>query len=256
MSLHVASRGAGADLVLLHGWGMHGGVWEGVVDKLSESFRVHVVDLPGHGESVDIAPYSLERVAEAVAAAVPSRAHWCGWSLGGLVALEAAQHFPEQVARLVLVASTPCFAKRDDWSCAVAPEILGEFADSLMGDYEGTLKRFLSLQVRGDEAAKAVLRDLRDSLFTRGRPAEQALRGGLEILAGSDLRDRAAGVAQHSLVIHGERDQLVPLPAGEWLARNLPVAKLAVVKGAAHAPFLSHPDEFVSMVNNFLAGNG
>jgi len=256
MSLHVATRGAGADLVLLHGWGMHGGVWEGVADKLAASFRVHVVDLPGHGESAGIAPYSLERVAEAVAAAVPQRAHWCGWSLGGLVALEAARRYPDQVARLVLVASTPCFAKRADWPCAVAPETLDEFADSLAGDYEGTLKRFLSLQARGDEGARAVLRDLRDSLFTRGRPAAEALRGGLEILAGCDLRDRATGVAQPTLVIHGERDQLVPLPAGEWLAQNLPAAKLAVVKGAAHAPFLSHPDEFVNLVNGFLAGNG
>lgn len=256
MSLHIATCGAGADLVLLHGWGMHGGVWEGVADKLAESFRVHAVDLPGHGESAGIAPYSLERVADAVTAAVPARAHWCGWSLGGLAALEAARRFPEQVANLVLVASTPCFARRGDWPCAVVQETLAEFADALAGDYEGTLKRFLSLQARGDEAAKAVLRGLRDSLFTRGRPAEQVLRGGLEILAGCDLRSRVTDVEQPALVIHGERDQLVPLPAGEWLAQNLPSARLAVVKGAAHAPFLSHPDEFVNLVKGFLAGNG
>lgn len=256
MSLHIASRGDGADLVLLHGWGMHGGVWEGVADKLAESFRVHVVDLPGHGESAGIAPYSLERVAEAVAAAVPQRAHWCGWSLGGLAALEAAGRFPEQVERLVLVASTPCFARRDDWQCAVAPETLGEFAASLAGDYEGTLKRFLSLQARGDEEAKAVLRDLRDSLFSRGRPAAEALSGGLEILAGYDLRGLATGVAQPALVIHGERDQLVPLPAGEWLVQNLPFARIALVKGAAHAPFLTHADEFVNLVKRFLTANG
>lgn len=256
MSLHIVTYGAGDDLVLLHGWGMHGGVWEGVADKLSISFRVHVVDLPGHGESANVMPYSLGKVAEELAASLPQRAHWCGWSLGGLAALEAARRFPEQVASLVLVASTPCFAKRDDWPCAVARETLGEFAASLESDYEGTLKRFLSLQARGDESAKAVLRDLRDGLFTRGRPAEEALRGGLEILAGCDLRGHAAGVVQPALVIHGERDQLVPLPAGEWLAQNLPSARLAVVKGAAHAPFLSHPDEFVNLVKGFLAGNG
>ncbi len=256
MSLHVASRGSGADLVLLHGWGMHGGVWEGVADKLADSFRVHAVDLPGHGESASVAPYSLDKATEELAAVVPQRAHWCGWSLGGLVALEAARRFPDRVARLVLVASTPCFARRADWPCAVAPEVLGEFAGSLESDYEGTLKRFLSLQARGDDTAKAVLRDLRERLFTRGRPAAEALRGGLEILAGCDLRGRVAGVAQPTLAIHGERDQLVPLPVGEWLARNLPAARLAVVKGAAHAPFLSHPDEFVNLVNGFLTGNG
>ncbi len=47
--LHVEVTGSGAPLVLLHGWGMHGGVWTDVAAQLAQDFRVHSVDLPGHG---------------------------------------------------------------------------------------------------------------------------------------------------------------------------------------------------------------
>ena len=49
--LHVETFGSGPDLVLLHGWGMHGGVWGDFALRLAERYRVHVIDLPGHGFS-------------------------------------------------------------------------------------------------------------------------------------------------------------------------------------------------------------
>ena len=51
MRLHVERLGSGPDLVLLHGWALHGGAWAPVAKRLAPRFRVHVVDLPGHGLS-------------------------------------------------------------------------------------------------------------------------------------------------------------------------------------------------------------
>ena len=93
MTLHVEVTGNGPDIVLLHGWAMHGGVFAPLVSRLQERFRLHVVDLPGHGGSreSDI-PLTLADSAQAIARVVPSGALWCGWSLGGLIALHAAGH--------------------------------------------------------------------------------------------------------------------------------------------------------------------
>ena len=244
MSSHGEVSGSAGNLVLLHGWGMHSGIWGGVKAKLDGHFRVHAVDLPGYGGSPGGDVYTLESLADSVAEVLPDAATLCGWSLAGLVALETARRFPEKVARLVLVASTPCFAQRGDWRCAMPTAVLQAFSAELEADYEGTLKRFLGLQARGDEAAKTVLRVLRDNLFLHGRPDTQALRGGLAILRDCDLRDVVSEVRQPTLIIHGDRDQLTPLAAGEWLAQALPDARLTVLHGAAHAPFLSHPDQF------------
>lgn len=252
MSLHVETLGAGDDLVLLHGWGMHGGVWDAVKPLLAAHFRLHLVDLPGHGASSPLTPATLENLAEAVVAAVPPRAHWCGWSLGGLVALTAARRFPQRIGKLALVAATPCFVQRDDWRCAMPAPTLRAFAGALENAYEDTLKRFLALQARGDEAAKGVLRALREHLFARGCPDPAALRDGLEVLLSTDARPWMAEVTHPVLIVHGERDQLVPSPAASWLADALPNARLAVFPNAAHAPFLSHPHEFAQMLETFL----
>ncbi len=246
---------AGKDLVLLHGWGMHGGVWDGVRPLLEErGLRVHAVDLPGYGGSAAAAPYALESIAAGLAARFPGPVRVCGWSLGGMVALRWALDFPAGVERLVLVASTPRFVSGEDWPHGMEPRTLRAFADGLAGDYEGTLKRFLSLQARGDDEAREVTRALRSSLFERGRPDDAALQGGLAILRDSDLRNDVASLRCPALVIHGDRDMLTPLPAGRWLSQRVPHGRLAVVAGASHAPFLSHRGEFARLAGEFLHG--
>lgn len=252
MKPYIEIVGRGPDLALLHGWGMHGGVWDGVRDALAQRFRLHIVDLPGYGTSPAVEPYDLEHLARAVATALPEQVHVCGWSLGGQVALEMARLFPDQIERLVLTATTPCFTAREGWPWAVRHEVLREFAAALETDYEGTLKRFLALQARGGDEVKTVLKRLRDILFARGRPDVQTLRAGLNILLGSDLRDRAATIETPTLLLHGGRDMLTPAGAAHWLAGQMPEVRLEVLPGAAHAPFLSHPVEFTEIVTGFL----
>lgn len=252
MSVHVEVVGRGPELALIHGWGMHGGVWDGVRAALALHFRLHIVDLPGYGTSPAFVADTLEHLAREVTAALPEKVHVCGWSLGGQVALEMARLFPDRIERLVLTAATPCFTALEGWPCAVQREVLLEFAAALETDYEGTLKRFLALQARGDAEVKTVLKRLREILFTRGRPDVQTLRAGLNILLESDLRGRIAVVKTPTLLLHGERDLLTPVGAAHWLAERMPAVRLEVLAGAAHAPFLSHPEEFTEIVTGFL----
>ena len=58
MDLNVKVAGNGPDLVLLHGWGMNADVWDETAEQLSQQFRVHSVDLPGHGRSPACTPAS------------------------------------------------------------------------------------------------------------------------------------------------------------------------------------------------------
>jgi pimeloyl-[acyl-carrier protein] methyl ester esterase len=250
--LHVETAGHGPDLVLLHGWGMHGGIWDGLREPLAQKFRLHVVDLPGYGASAHREPYTLEELANAVAQATPQPAHVCGWSLGGQVALRLALDLPGHVGKLVLLGTTPCFRQRADWPHGMDDATMQEFARSLEQDYAGTLKRFLSLQARSGDDAREVIAALRAKLFERGEPSLDTLRAGLAILHGLDLREEVGAITQPVLVLHGERDTLTPPQAGEWLARHLPRAALAMVGGSAHAPFLSHRIETLNAIERFL----
>ena len=144
MSLHIESHGSGAPLVLLHGWGMHGGVWDSVVPLLAQQFRVHCVDLPGHGYSSRIKgqEFTLDAIVAELSAQFHEPLNICGWSLGGMAALRWAQLGSQQVRRLVLVASTPCFIERDDWLFGMAEETLRQFSAELERDHAATLRRF------------------------------------------------------------------------------------------------------------------
>ncbi|MBK7903943.1 MAG: pimeloyl-ACP methyl ester esterase BioH [Proteobacteria bacterium] len=252
--LHIEIRGAGPDVVLLHGWALHGGMWGPWVDELSRRARLHFIDLPGHGGSRwPEGASTLRDLARAVSPHVPNGAAVLGWSLGGMVALELARSRPGDLAALVLIATTPCFLARDDWPAGMNPGVLDGFAAGLAGDYRRTLSNFLALQTWGDENAAQALRSLRANLDAHGEPDPQALVAGLGILRTADLRDALAAITVPTLVIAGERDRITPVAAGRELASRLPSARFVEVPKAGHAPFLSHPDTVRREVESFLA---
>ena len=252
--LYMETQGQGPDLLLLHGWGLHGGVWDTLMPRLTPHLRVTRLDLPGHGRSRHVSmPPSLTELALQTMAAVPPGAVVLGWSLGGLVALETAVRMPQRLRGVVLANSTPRFAAADDWSSAMPPEQLQEFADGLVTDYQETLRRFLSLQVRGDASARASLRQLRDALFAHGEPDTASLATGLTILRDSDLRRKLRDLSLPTLVLAGAYDRLTPAAASEYLAAHIPGAKLKVFPKSAHAPFISHADAFVTAVLTFMS---
>jgi pimeloyl-[acyl-carrier protein] methyl ester esterase len=272
MNLHVEVTGSGAPLVMLHGWGMHGGVWSDAARKLAADFHVHNVDLPGHGFSRDVgwversdthhfpetgdgyryAQPILQVIVDELSSAFPEPINLCGWSLGGIIAQHWAVLEPEKVRRLILVSSTPCFAARKDWAFGMPQETLAQFASELEKNHTATLRRFLALQARGSEGERELLASLREKLFSRGEPHLDALRGGLAILRDADLREALPQITQPALVIAGERDKLTPPEASHYLAQSLPHARAVVVAGAAHAPFLSHPEIFIEQIKSFL----
>jgi pimeloyl-[acyl-carrier protein] methyl ester esterase len=256
MSLHIESTGSGAPLLLIHGWGMHGGVWHEVVQRLSAEFRVHAVDLPGYGysnvEQVTEGKEELDSLVDALSSRFADPLAVCGWSLGGQVALRWAARKPEQVQRLILVASTPCFRERADWAFGMESTVLEKFAAELGQNHAATLRRFIALQMRGSENERELLMRLRSNLFSHGEPAMDALRTGLSILRDADQRCELPGIKQPTLVIAGERDKLTPREASYYMGQAMPLARVVEVEGAAHAPFLSHPEIFVEHLKSFL----
>lgn len=251
MKLHTETTGTDPDLFLIHGWGLNGAIWSGLRTALEADYRVTAVDLPGHGRSPG-GSFDLDSASAAVREAAPPQATWIAWSLGGLLALRAAQPAPERITSLTLVASSPCFVQASDWPHAVPAAVLAQFLDELQLDYHATLSRFLALQVRGSAAAGDTLRALRRQLFAHGEPDPAALAAGLAILRDADLRPGLGDMTLPLQFIMGERDTLIPPAAARACTARAPAAQLDVIAGAGHAPFLSHPQEFLAALRPFL----
>jgi pimeloyl-[acyl-carrier protein] methyl ester esterase len=253
MSLFRETRGSGPDVALLHGWGLHGGIWQHVAEDLESRWRVHLVDLPGFGRSGwDKGCGDLEGVARRVAEHLPHECRLVGWSLGGMVAIRIATLFPARVPALALVATTPRFTAHRTWPHGMEPAMLAGFATHLAKDWRKTVNDFLGLQVRGDEKQLETLRELKRIVFQHGEPNGAALQAGLEILRTADLRDELPRVRASTLVVAGQYDRLTPPGAAEALARGIPGARHWLVPRAAHAPFLSHREEFAREIDAFL----
>lgn len=253
MSLYIQQFGAGPDIVLLHGWGLHGDVFKALAWQLVNDYRVTLIDLPGHGRSPTSShPQDLAAFARQVAAAAPATAAWLGWSLGGMIATQVALDTPEQVEKLILVTSSPRFVTAEDWPYAMDPATLAGFARALHEDYRETLDRFLALQAAPGAAGRDTLRQLRETLLRFPPPGSRALDDGLAILRSADLRARLPALRCPVLSIFGQHDRLVPAAVAPAVAALLPTSQIEIIKGSGHAPFISHSQTFIARLSAFL----
>lgn len=245
------------ELVLLHGWGLHSIVWDDIMPGLLAHFQVTVIDLPGMGQSpLPAADYTLDFLVDQVAAIMPERAHVMGWSLGGLVALQLALRHPQRVQSLVTTGTSPRFTAAPGWPAAMAPEVLAKFAEVLREDEHGTLIRFLALNCKGSTTLRDDVRKLKDILYFCGLPAGRALRGGLDILRDTDLREQLAQLKAPLLMLFGEHDHLVPAAVQADIRALHPDATLATLSELAHVPFISAPALYLQAVTDFYREHG
>jgi len=245
VSLYVDRRGHGPiSLVLLHGWAMHGGVLQPLVDALADHCTMHVVDLPGHGYSRDCGLPLEPRACAAAIAAITPPALWLGWSLGGLIALTAALEMPEQVRGLAMLCATPKFVRDAGWPHGSDATLVQQLAGDLETDYHATIERFLALEAMGSADPRAELRHLRELVFARGEPDLRVLQEGIRILEDSDRRAALPDLGVSSAWIAGRRDRLVPPQAMAWSASQCG-GDYHEIAQAGHAPFFGHVEALV-----------
>lgn len=244
------SFGSGLNLVLLHGWATHSGIWRSCVEKMAKEFCVTLIDLPGFGRSQAITDYSLEGLVEHVLAVAPPRAIWLGWSLGGLIATKIASLQPMRVEKLICVASSPKFIKEQNWP-GMDSNILKKFASELQDDYAETLRRFLLLQFHGMTLHKELIKSLHKDIFIHGKPRLEALDAGLKFLETLDLRQELSDLCCPTLYLLGKLDALVPVRISNVLNNYSSSIQSTVFHKASHAPFLTHENDFIDEVRRF-----
>ncbi|MDA3915139.1 pimeloyl-ACP methyl ester esterase BioH [Oleiagrimonas sp.] len=251
--LYIKTRGHGdTHLVLLHGWAMHGAIFEPLCQQLEARCTLHVVDLPGHGHSRDCAvPLEASACARAIVDATPPAA-WLGWSMGGLIALTAALDYPDRITGLAMVSSSPCFVRGPDWPHGVEKDVFEQFGTDLDVDYRKTLDRFLALEAMGSSHARDEIRHLRKDVFSFGEPDKRVLKQGLELLDHTDLRPRMPDLTQPSVWIAGGRDRLVPAAGMEWAAGQCGGTHTCI-RHAGHAAFLGFTDAVIDALDPWLA---
>lgn len=252
-SLKISARGEGPELVLIHGWAMHSGIWGGLVDQLASEFRVNLVDLPGHGVNSHVPLSSdLSEVAGLITAQLPP-AIWIGWSLGGLVTLAAVLRQPDKVQKAIMVAATPCFSRQADWEYGVSTAQQKAFTEGLEDDFEGTLDQFC-LQCFGASRVGESLGRLGHAPIADIVPARNVLHTGLSLLYNNNLLTDLSSCEVPTHFIGGTRDRTIRPESFEQAAAMMPVGSSTLIRSAGHAPFISHQDKFLEIIREFIYG--
>lgn len=234
--------------VFVHGWAMNSAVWDECITRLPDWINVIVVDLPGHGTMADVDFNSLDDCVQALVPLVHQPVIWVGWSLGGLVVLRLAELYPQRVAAALLVATNPCFVRQTDWSCAVEKKVFSLFSSDLKNNQEKTIRRFLALQVKGIADVMRVVRQLQQSIKSRGQASVQALSSGLKVLLETDLRTALQAIDCPLHWSFGAKDSLVPAQLATVLRQQYAQKNVMLYPQASHAPFISHTDDFVKQL--------
>lgn len=254
MSLYVERRGnpGGTSLVLLHGWGMHSGVWQGLVPLLESQFDLRLIDLPGLGRSADCLPqnYSMQAVCTLISEVIPDQSILFGWSLGGLVAMSLAQGFPEKVSKVITLASNPCFVQRADWQSAMPEAVYQPFESALVENAQKTLQRFNMLQTQGGADARSDLKQLK-GLMSEVSPSDNALQDSLALLRG-DYRALYSAMDIACLHLFCAVDTVVPVETAQALQTLQPEAQIVVLDDQSHIPLLSAPGHVAAAILGWL----
>jgi pimeloyl-ACP methyl ester carboxylesterase len=235
-------RGAGAPVVVLHGWGANIEAVHPIVCGLEPVATVYALDLPGFGESeLPPAPWGVEDYQAFVASFMDSLAIEAptivGHSNGGRIAIRMASTEPSRMSRLVLVDSAGIRPKRTlRWYRRVGMAKVGKYAARFMG-------------APGER--------LRSLLVGRAASADYAaagpLRPTLVKLVNVDLRPFMSSIKVPTLLVWGSQDADTPLAAAREMERLIPDAGLVVLDGAGHYSYLDQPVRFARIVSHFIA---
>ncbi len=246
--IEVASKGSGEPLVYLHGaFGYRG--WRPFMDMLAENFMVYAPIQPGFVDSapgpddiddlLDLTLYHFDLL-EALGLEAPNVV---GHFLGGMIAAEMAALRPSSVGKLVMAAPA------------------GIWLDDEPGvDYFATpieeLRGVLFAEPDSD-AAKSVLPEPQDDL-ERGTQIIERVRSLATVgkflwpIPDKGLKKRMPRIKAPTLVVMGEQDKIVPPSYGDEFASRIEGASLHTISAAGHMLMIERPEEFATVVTEFL----
>lgn len=242
--------GDGPDLVVLHSLLTDRHSFDPVVPALARHRRVNLVDLPGFGDTTEVAP-SIDAYADAVGALLesggfdPATTALMGNGLGGFIALGTAIRHGHRFERLVLVGAGVGFPE----------EGKNAFTGMATGVESGGMEAVADVAVRrifpaAHLAAQPELVDERRLILLRTSP--QAFINACRALHAVDYRAQVGSVTNPTLILVGSDDGPTPPGLARELNAAIPGSTLLELEGIGHAPQLQDPDGFLAALGGFL----
>jgi poly(3-hydroxyoctanoate) depolymerase len=251
-ALRVARAGTGPPLLLINGLGASLEMWTPFVSHLHYR-EVIAFDLPGAGQSTPRRwPMRMPQLARVTAELLDRLGHTrvdvLGYSLGGLLAQELAHRSPERVGRLLLCATTP-------GPPSVLPNpLVATLMLSPARYYDRRMAELIVPVIAGGRTARdrRVLHAGLDQRLSEP-PTPIGYLHQLYSVLGWSSHPWIWRLRQPTLVVHGNRDPVVPLINARYLTKMLPHGRLHIVRGGGHLFLFDQPESVAPAIETFLS---
>ena len=240
-------------VILLHGWGFSSAIWRPLIQALHAEGceAVYPIDLPGFGTAFYEPCASLEKVLDSIVEQLPEKSVLCGWSLGGMLAVQIAARHPEKIAAIITIGSNLHFTNTNDWP-GMPAEDYQQFCQRFSNQPEKTWRRFLALQTRGDNdaaRAAATLELIADYSTIQPDTAEKMLA----FLGDIDNGTAFAILTMPGLHCLAENDAITPAAIAPLLETINSKQQVKILSGSGHAMPVSRTTQLADLITDFLS---
>jgi pimeloyl-[acyl-carrier protein] methyl ester esterase len=242
-------------VMLVHGFGMAGVVWEQNVSALTAAgYSVVTYDQRCCGQSdKNFADVSIPAMGDDIVALCDelglSSVILNGWSLGGALVVDAAGKLADRLKGLILTGgATPRYTQADGFPHGGTAEDVVATVAALRADRSAFLKGLYFEGVFAADVGESVKQRCLDIAMQESPEGDAAL-GELGTV---DQREQIVKISCPSLVLHGAEDGVVPIGIGEVAASLLQNSEMTVMAGCGHAPFLEDIEAYNRHVISFL----
>jgi pimeloyl-ACP methyl ester carboxylesterase len=265
-TLHYATSGAGEPILLIPGLGLDHNYYRFGIPLLSRHLQVLAVDPRGIGRSTKSPPpYTVEAWADDFAVMIDKLGrgpiHVLGSSLGGSMALALAQRHPGKLKSLIVVGGFSELDRATELNFRLRLRLIEKLGMSdEVADYMGlwTLTRKFINSDAGFATMRANQANIRASSAQSYSAFVEALLKWGRCQPGQEREPKFTtlldSIKTPTLVVTSDNDHLIPQELSDLIAGRIAGAKLVVMPGAGHIPFMEQPEEVVRIVLEFLKG--
>ena len=255
LNWHYEISGEGDVIVMIHGLGASGNIWQAQKDFLQTDFQVMTLDLPGHGKSGWMPLTTIEMamdIRQILSSIGISQFSLVASSMGGLVALELYRMIPQDIMRFSMVGSIPKFARGPNYPAGLDIDKIRTLSQQFDGDYVSILDIFFRSLFTMKERESERFKWVKEMRAKEPLPRQEALKHFLDILEKADLRDRISSVICPLQFITGTEDYICPRPIMDWVAQHTYNARFDFIEACGHLPFLVADKEYNRLLEDFL----
>ncbi|RWZ58704.1 alpha/beta hydrolase [Halobacillus fulvus] len=259
---NIHTLGTGDQTVIFaHGFGADQSVWRKVVSHFQEDFRLVLFDYVGSGDS-DIDAYDrqkyakLEGYAEDILDICESLnledCIFVGHSVSSMIGVLAANKKPKLFKELIMIGPSPRYLNDEGYTGGFERSDIDDLLHMMEMNFIGWAS-YMAPAATGAPIEAPISRQM-EKQFSENHPA--ITRNFLSATLYSDHREDVKKLKVPSLIIQCAEDSFVPLAVGNYLHENIPNSSLAIIEAKGHYPQLSHPDETVDLIDDYLKERG